>query len=161
MGRFILIFIALFILELIVLIQIGSVIGALQCIGLMFLSMVIGACLVKMRAKTLMTQMQETHHINIRLLWLPLAGFLFIFPGFISDVLAILVLIPQVENFLVRRFAGSVTVNSNHFSFRRDTSGPQRGQTIDGEFTRVDEEEEIRFTVIDHRPDDADRKGKD
>lgn len=146
MARFILLFALFFVVELLVLIEIGSAIGALQCISLMFAAMVLGAVLVKLRAKALMTQMQESHNVNIKLLWLPLAGFLFIFPGFISDILAVLVLLPPVENFLVRRFAGHLNVSSHSFSFTKDDF--HAGRTIDGECTV---EEEIKFQMLNDK----------
>lgn len=158
MARFILLFALFFVVELVVLIQIGSAIGALQCISLMFAAMVLGAVLVKLRAKALMTQMQESRNVNIKLLWLPLAGFLFIFPGFISDILAVLVLLPPVENFLVRRFTGHFKISSHSFSFTKEEF--HQGRTIDGECTV---EEEIKFQMLNDKcpHQDAEQKTQD
>ena len=138
----------LFAAELLVLSQIGSAIGALQCLALLFAAMVLGAVLVKLRARQLMAQMQQTHNINIKLLWLPLAGFLFIFPGFITDVLAVLILLPPVENWLVKKFAGSMHFTSSSFSYTREQY--HQGPIIDAEVEPV-EEEEIRFKVIEDK----------
>ena len=150
MSRFILFFIVLFVAELLLLIEIGSVIGALECIALMFAAMVIGAVLVKLRARQLIAQMQQHQSLNVQMLWLPLAGFLFIFPGFITDVLALLVLLPPVEHFLVKHFAGSMQVNTHGFSYRREEY--RAGKTIDGDFTA--ESEEIKFKLIDDAKSD-------
>ncbi len=148
MSRFVLLFVLLFAAELLVLIQIGSAIGALQCLALLFAAMVLGAVLVKLRAQQLMAQMQQTHNVNIKLLWLPLAGFLFIFPGFITDVLAVLILLPPVENWLVKKFAGSLHFTSSSFSYTREQY--HQGPIIDAEVEPV-EEEEIRFKVIEDK----------
>ena len=149
MSRFILIFVLLFVAELLLLIKIGSAIGALQCIALMFLAMVIGAVLVTLRARQLMQEMQHSHQVNIKLLWLPLAGFLFIFPGFITDVLAVLILLPPVENLLIKYFAGTMKVGSHSFSYTRGEY--RQGTTIDGDFTAADDmtEEKIDFRLIE------------
>ena len=149
MSRFILFFLLLFVAELIVLIEIGSAIGAIECIALMFVAMVIGAILVKLRAKQLILQMQQHQELNMQMLWLPLSGFLFIFPGFITDVLAPLVLLPPVENFLVKKFAGHMHVNAHGFSYTREEY--HRGQTIDGDFTT---ESEIKFKLMEDKHDD-------
>ena len=100
------------------------------------------------KAKELMAQMQQIHNVNIKLLWLPLAGFLFIFPGFITDVLAVLILLPPVENWLVKKFAGSMHFTSSSFSYTREQY--HQGPIIDAEVEPV-EEEEIRFKVVEDK----------
>lgn len=152
MGRIVLGLLVLFVLELVVLIKIGSAIGALTCISLMFLAMVVGAALVKFRAKALMEEVGKSHNVNIQLLWLPLAGFFFIFPGFISDIIAVLLLLPPVENLIVKHIKGVFKVNGQGFTYSRYSEG----HTFDGEFTR--EEEHIRFRQIDDKDQDKDKK---
>ncbi len=126
---------ALFVLELIVLIQVGSALGALTTISLMFVSMVIGACLVKMRFAQVVKQIREEQRFDPSLIWIPLAGFLFIFPGFISDIIALLLLIPSVRkplgNYYSKTHMGDGFTKSSS-SFTYSESYYKEGRTIDG-----------------------------
>ncbi|WP_374652123.1 FxsA family protein [Dongia sp.] len=87
------------------------------------------------------------------------AGLLLIVPGFFSDFLALILLLPVTRNFLLRRMA-------HHFETRiyrggGGTAGASRTTVIEGEFEIVEPEEEEAArprhrptpTVIDQRPD--------
>lgn len=127
----------LFILELLVLIQVGSAIGAFETITFMFISMVIGFVLVKLRFKQVILQMQQMQRIDLSIIWIPLAGFLFIFPGFISDVLALLLLVPPVHSLVGDAYKRSHP--QTHFtSDYNDTN--HKGRTIEG--TAVEEKDD-------------------
>lgn len=122
----------LFFLEIFVLIQVGSHFGGFNTLLAVFFTTFVGVVLLKSRFKVLLSQLQSGV-FDIQLIFLPLAGFLFLFPGFISDVLALLLLIPSVQI----RF-------QNYYSQKQSktSDGYTKGQTIDGEFTEIRPEDE-------------------
>lgn len=72
-----------------------------------------------------------------------LAGLLFLIPGFVSDALALLCLLPVVRQALLRRAApAAAEPEARHESVTetRDTARTRTGgRTVDGEFERMDE----------------------
>ena len=100
MGRFLLALVVLFVLELIVIIKVGSHIGAFATLTVLFCFMVLGAVLVKLRFRQALLELQNNQIPSMHILWLPLSGFFFIFPGFISDIFAVMLLLPPVQKFL-------------------------------------------------------------
>lgn len=65
------------------------------------------------------------------------AAMLLIVPGFFSDALALLLMLPVTRHWLLRRTA-------NHFETRVYRRPGQQGGTIDGSFTVVSEEDAAR-----------------
>jgi len=64
-----------------------------------------------------------------------LAGFLLIIPGFFSDILALLLLVPMIQKTISGRFRGQFDFAWAGGSFRQTTSGP----VIDGEAVEIEE----------------------
>jgi UPF0716 protein FxsA len=60
---------------------------------------------------------------------LVLAGVMLVLPGFLTDFLGLLLLLPPVRMVLAAMAARRVTLRQ----------GPQRSETIDGDFTRIDD----------------------
>ena len=160
MGKFFFGLIAFFLLEIWVLIKVGSVIGGLPTLILMVLSTLLGGQLVRSQGlATLLNmqgQMMRREAVGRDLLegvWLAVAGFLFIFPGFVSDVLALLLLQPFCRRQLTRlllallgaRFAAAayatperdtrVHIDHPEAAAPQDHAAP-KGTTIEGEFER-------------------------
>ncbi len=111
------------IIELAVLIQIGSAIGVLNTIGLLILSGVLGGWLMKREGLGVLRRIQETLAQG-RVPGAELVdGFLILFggalmltPGFVSDILGMALLLPPVRavvrTVLRRRFAARVVGGS-------------------------------------------------
>jgi UPF0716 protein FxsA len=110
-------FVAMPLLELAVIIQVGHAIGALNTIGLLLAVGVAGGWLVKREGVGVARRLQRTVAAGrvptTELLdgfLVLLAGALLLAPGFVSDVFAIALLLPPVRAVLrlvvVRRFAG-------------------------------------------------------
>lgn len=145
MPRAVLFVFALFVVEIVVLIKVGSYLGALTTVSLMFAMMVLGIFLIKVRFKILMDALHHEPKVSTSLIWLPLAGVMFIFPGFVSDVLGLLLLIPAVQHFLSKKFFVKSAVFGNftfYENFKHDNSA-DRGQVIDGEFTEIKEDNSL------------------
>ena len=153
MQKIFLSLVILFVLEILLLIQIGGYIGGLNVIFLMFAMMVIGAVIIKRCFKRVMEQLQQGV-VDIKIIFLPLSGFLFLFPGFISDVLALLLLLPFVQSKCAKVYS-SKSGSGTSFAFRSSTSDGftdvfSKGRTIDGTATVVqDEKEELSHNTID------------
>ncbi|WP_051271813.1 FxsA family protein [Shimazuella kribbensis] len=102
-------FIILFLMELAVMIVIGTWIGALPTIVLVLLGASIGLLLIqKFGYKTFYTAREEWSsgqppgHTILKGVLLSLGAVLLIFPGFISDVIGILLLIPFTRRVIQR-----------------------------------------------------------
>lgn len=133
MRRFILWSVLLFpILELWVIIQVGREIGALATIGLLILSVAIGLTLLRLRGFHLLSAMREELAAGrspsgqiADAICLMLAGWLFLFPGFVSDILALLCLVPGMRHLFFAAFAkmGGFRSQTVHFSSSGGGSG--------------------------------------
>jgi len=135
MAILVLLFLVVPIVELYVIIQVGQEIGALYTIALLLVISVVGAWLAKREGvgvwRRLNQQVAAGRVPGAELLdafLILLAGALLLTPGFISDVLAIFLLIPPtralVRRVLRRRFLGKVEVF-------RGAASPSRPPDID------------------------------
>jgi len=155
-----LLFIIIPLLELYVIISVGEVIGAFWTIILVLLTAVIGVNLLRiqgmstlMRAQRSMAQGTIPAVEMVEGIALAVAGVLLITPGFITDSIGLLLLIPASRRAIVRYIMARSTV---HTSFggqstqwqpgHRPPSGsdspevkqPKVGRTIEGEYRRED-----------------------
>lgn len=119
--------------------QVGVILTLLLIIGALFL----GLALIRQTGLTFNEAVRraagsgDSVSIDTGLAILRLfAGLLLIVPGFISDVVALMILIPPIGRRLVRRFTTSVSWNFHSTS----QSGPQRGPVIEGEAIEIDGE---------------------
>ena len=161
MGKLFFGLIGFFFLEIWVLIKVGSVIGGLATLILMILSTLLGVQLVRSQGITtllgLQGQLMRREAIGRELfegVWLAVAGFLFIFPGFVSDLLALLLLQPfcrrQLTRVLLLLAGWRVSVTTAQAApeqnvYRdlghegqdaQETTSERKGTTIEGEFER-------------------------
>lgn len=121
--------------EIAVIIQVGDWLGIVNTIGLLILVSVVGAYLVKRQGLGVLRRIGEQRQAGqvpaaavFDGALILVAGMLLLFPGFVTDVLGLLLLLPPVRAgvraFLRRRFARRVQVVR---SVRTATwSGPQR-----------------------------------
>jgi len=120
--RFLLLaFIVVPIVELYVIIQVGSAIGGWETIGLLVLDSIVGAWLVRREGFSILAKVQAslangelpTNALIDGLLVL-VAGALMLTPGFLTDGLGLVLLLPPtraiVRAALKKRFAGHVTI---------------------------------------------------
>ena len=142
MQKIFLSLILFFVLELIVIIEVGSSIGALNTIFVMFLMMILGVVLIKMRFRQALEGLKNGT-VDTSVFFLPLAGFLFLFPGFISDIIGLLLLIPRIQTRCVR-FYNDKRDDSEFFTFAKKESDAffHKGNTIYGTAEHVDNDDE-------------------
>lgn len=135
--------IAVPLIELYVLIQVGQVIGAVPTLGLLLLVSVLGAALLRregarswraFREATARGAVPACEVADGALI--VLAGALLVTPGFVSDVFGLLLLLPPIR-VLVRR---PLTAYAMHRLLGRSGRAP-RGRIVEGEVVdeRVDE----------------------
>ncbi|HDX9011063.1 FxsA family protein [Aeromonas dhakensis] len=156
MGKLFLLLVGLVVLELTVMIEVGSVIGALPTVGLLILTAVLGSSLVRSEGiKTLFNAQQKMQQGEMPGrevmggMMLALAGLLLIIPGFVTDFFGILLLQPWLRNKLADKLVGSnqFRMQMGGFQSRQqpfdevpgsDQPGQSQrgGTTIEGEFER-------------------------
>ena len=146
MGWLILfLFVGIPLIELSVLIEVGSDIGALATIALCLLTAGIGLSLIRMQGLKVISDLQSASSRGEPIVepvmhgfFLLIAGALLFFPGFVTDAIGGLLLIPPVRLALGKAgLAGAAAKHTGNFRY------PQRHEQsnttiIDGEFTNMD-----------------------
>ncbi|MFC3053633.1 FxsA family protein [Kordiimonas pumila] len=147
-----LIFIGLPVMELSVLIDVGDEIGAFSTILLCLLTAAIGLSLVRLQGLIVLRNMQAAQQKGepigpslIHGFFLLLAGICLFIPGFVTDFLGALLLIPPVRLFLGK--AGLA-----HTIVRRTYKEGGSTVIIDGEFQETDNTPPFRDTLRQNTP---------
>jgi UPF0716 protein FxsA len=117
-GRFILFgFIALPLLEIAVFIAVGSAIGLLPTLGLVILAAILGGLLLRQQGLGAISRIRNNVNqgsVPGRAMFdatlLGVAAVLLMIPGFLSDIVAILLFIPAVRGLIFTQLAKRVTV---------------------------------------------------
>lgn len=155
MRIFFLLFLVFPLLELFVLIRVGSSIGAATTLLLVLAGGVLGVLCMRLAGLTTalkvrerMAQGEVPNNDMLNGLLLVVGGGLLFLPGFISDVIGILCLLPFVRQWLIKRIAKHMdqsATRSRQFYAQSTTytehSGPaepRETQVIEGEFERKD-----------------------
>lgn len=150
-------------IEISIFIKVAAVLGVMVTLLLVIFSSCVGISLVRNQGIKTFIQMQQKLAAGespaaemVKSVSLILAGFLLLIPGFFTDFLGLLLLLPWIQKTLTLKlmphlniYRGAGFSAGNHYG-----SGPTGGgNTFDGEFQRkVDD----RFTV-EHRPDEDDK----
>ena len=120
MNPFFLIFICLPAIEIYFMIKVGAEVGALNTIGLVFLTAIIGVYFAKLQGiQTLKSGMINLYQNKIPVYEvmsgasIALAALLLIVPGFFTDVIGFLLLIPFTRKILFRFIIKDKTKTSN------------------------------------------------
>ena len=139
MNSFFLVFIGLPALEIFIMIEIGGKIGALNTISLIFLTAIIGIYYARVQG----IQTLRSGLINVYQNKAPIyeiisgasiafAALLLIIPGFFTDIIGFLILIPFTRNLLLKFFLRN----------KKETNQKKKQEnTIDGEIVNKDEDE--------------------
>lgn len=134
------------IIEIYLLIQVGSVLGALTTVLLIILTAVLGATLIRIQGFSTWQRMQislaneEIPAIEmVEGIILLISGALLLTPGFFTDAIGFLCLIPGLRQHFAIRLLQSSLIQSRTTT---STSGPFRDRdddVIEGEFHRTDQ----------------------
>ncbi|WP_051257875.1 FxsA family protein [Desulfovibrio cuneatus] len=146
-------------LELYTLILLGRVIPGLAVLGLVVLAFFVGGWLLQQQGRQAFVNVQAElaqgkvpHEVLLENLLLFAAGVLFIFPGVISDCIALALLVPPLRQWLahvlVRRAAASVQQGGNFgqgsFFFYSSSSSAQKPAQHEVVIDCVADEEALR-----------------
>ena len=138
MNPFFLIFICLPALEIYLLIEVGGQVGALNTVALIFLTAIIGLYFAKQQGlQTLKSGMTNLYQNKIPIYEMmsgasiAVAAFLLIIPGFFTDLLGFLLLIPFTRNILFSLALRKKVKNQNK----------SQKKTIDGEIVESNKDE--------------------
>lgn len=130
MGKVFLLFIAATLLEIFVFIEVGSAIGAWSTIVLILVSAMVGLSLVRIQGLQTLMEVQRKVSLGepparemLGGIMLAVSGLLLVLPGFVSDIMGLLLLLPPVRQALAERLLSKVKVQTG-----------QQGHTFSGEF---------------------------
>lgn len=136
-----LIFIAVPIIEIYLLIQVGGIIGAAWTVGCVVLTAVIGAYLVRRQGLATLTRVQTNLDKGIMPalelmegIVLLIAGALLLTPGFFTDAVGFTCLVPGLRKAILTNLVKKMIVPRD-FSQR----GREDSRTIDADYRRIDE----------------------
>lgn len=149
-----LLFVIIPLVELYLIIEVGSYIGALWTVLIVISTAVIGVNLLRMQGFSTLKRAQQNMERGampamemMEGIVLAVGGALLITPGFLTDTLGFICLIPFTRQALIRGFIkrGSVKMHGfqGHSSYRSSSESQQKpkdGRTLEGEFQRKDEE---------------------
>ncbi|WP_028303294.1 FxsA family protein [Oceanospirillum maris] len=167
MKKFLLLFIAVPLIEMVVLIKVGQQIGALPTVALVVLTAVIGISLLKQqgiamlnRANWKLNQGQIPAREMAEGIVLAAGGALLLTPGFVTDTLGFICILPGSRQFILNQVLKNISVSPTHQSntqgqwqgihgeqgpqdfshshphSRPDLSKNRSGDVIDGEYER-------------------------
>ncbi len=138
---FIFLFIALPLLEIYLMIEVGSELGALPTIALLILAAVLGILLLRWQGFTFAYRLRESMARGeppaleaLKSVMILSSGILLLVPGFFTDAVALLLLIPWVRQRLALWLLSRQGITPQRGP--RGESAGQGPQTIEGEFRR-------------------------
>lgn len=152
MPVLLLLFVMVPIIEIAILIQVGSWIGALPTILIVILTAVAGTWLLRKQGlRTLLQAQQKMSEGRLPAeematgIALAVGGALLLTPGFVTDAFGFMCLIPQARRWLFQRVvkSGRFTAQTQTFTYGEQVSSSHtqrssRPDVIDGEYTRED-----------------------
>lgn len=147
-------FIVVPIVEMVILIEVGGIIGALPTVGLVVLTATLGIWLLRLEGMATLARVQarldrgelpETELLEgIMLL---VGGALLLTPGFVTDAVGFACILPglrrPIARWIIRRgVLGAITVVNRRAGSRRDDASPRGPTTIEGDYTERDDDPE-------------------
>ena len=130
MNPLFLVFIAIPSLEIFLMIKIGGIIGALNTVSLIFLTAVLGIYFAKLEGlRTIRSGITNMYQNKIPLYEMisgasiAIAAMLLIIPGFLTDIIGFLLIIPFSRKLLINIFLSKKNIYKNN----------ERNITLDGE----------------------------
>lgn len=150
MPNGLLIFFAYIVLEIYVLVQAAAWLGGWNVMLLLGLGFLLGALILQHnRTRILSGQLPKV----VSIIFSSIAGVLFIIPGFVSDLLAVLLLLPPLQAYMGRAsdkfFMRQGFNRLFRFGYFGNMNFPGQGQGGPGEPGEPEFREEIKVTVID------------
>ncbi len=149
MPFLVLLFILVPTLELILLIKLGSVVGVLPTVAIVFFTAVLGASLLRregfstlMKARQRLDSGQVPANELVEGALLVMSGAFLLTPGFITDTVGFACLVPSLRRQMAAAILKRVTLQMGSVAMTTSASGPaaqSRDNVIEGEFQRRDD----------------------
>ena len=141
MLRFVfLLFITIPLLELWLLIEVGSGIGGLSTIALCLLTAALGGWLIRVQGiSTLLKAQQRMAHGELPAdhgfhgLMLAVSGLMLFTPGFITDTVGFLLLVPQLRQLIINKLMPIQQIGTPHGGASHEASRKESPHIIDAE----------------------------
>jgi UPF0716 protein FxsA len=140
--RLLLVFILVPVFEIYLLITVGSFIGVWSTVLLVILTAVIGTHLLRAQGLATLQKMQETLQRGqvpafalLEGILIMIGGALLLTPGFFTDAVGFICLIPVLRHYLVSWMSKHIPV----FQVPPPPREPRRPETIEGEYRREDQ----------------------
>lgn len=160
-------FAALPIVEIALFIQVGGMIGLAATLALVVLSAVLGVVVIRSQgvgawheAQRSLAQLRDPSRPLAHGMMLMVAGLLLIAPGFLTDSLGLLLLIPPLRDLLMRRAGRRMRVRTTIAMARREAHRPPyAGGVIDADYVVEDDAPRDRPAppdLSDDLPEDLD-----
>lgn len=154
---FLILFLVVPVIEIYVLIQVGSVIGAIPTIILILATAIIGAALLRQQGLSTLARFQSGLASGtlpakemIEGILLAVGGALLMTPGFVTDAMGFFCLIPisrmALVHYIMKRSAGKMKAgmsdfaNSAHTNSKPQNKNNKDNNTYEGEFVRKEED---------------------
>jgi UPF0716 protein FxsA len=154
---------ALPLLEIAVFVLVGRWIGVWPTLGLVLLTGIAGAVVLRLQGFLVLRQAREAARRDevpvaeaLDGLCVLLAGVLLILPGFVTDAFGILLLLPPVRTLLGRVVARNLVATATIFAWGEEGGGPpgaEGGRVVEGEFRVIREETLVEKTSDENRGD--------
>ena len=139
MNTFFLIFVGLPVIEIFLMIKIGGKIGAINTIGLILLTAIVGIFFARIQGiKTLRSGITNIYQNKVPIFELisgasiAFAALLLIVPGFLTDLIGFLLLIPFTRNVIFRKLLNKES---------KPDQAKKQSEAIDGEIIDRDKDE--------------------
>ena len=142
-----LIFVALPIVEIALFVVVGGAIGVLWTLGLVILAAFTGLTIIRVQGMQALGRLRDTAGAvrdplgpiaNAALV--VVAGILLVLPGFLTDAIGVMLLVPPVRHALIGWGAARVTLRATTYAqARRARSGPHEAEIIEADYEIVDE----------------------
>ncbi|MCB2127760.1 MAG: FxsA family protein [Rhodobacteraceae bacterium] len=132
-------------IEIALFIKVGGLIGLWPTLGIVIVTAIAGSYLVRVQGLAVLGRLRETlqdmsdpsepiAHGALILV----SGVLLLTPGFFTDTVGLLLLVPGLRAALIRRIAARVTVDRFGAEPPRGRREPHRPDVIDGDFIEID-----------------------
>ncbi|MDO5642629.1 MAG: FxsA family protein [Paracoccus sp. (in: a-proteobacteria)] len=135
------------IIEIALFIQIGGIIGVWPTIAWVLLSALLGVALIRSQGQRALGELQRSYQTlsdPTRPLadgaMIMISGLLLVVPGFLTDAIGLLLLIPGIRDWLLRRWARNIRVSRAGFGFdsardpRHGWGGRGEDDVIEGDY---------------------------
>ncbi|MFL4558524.1 FxsA family protein [Yersinia kristensenii] len=146
-------------IEISIFIKVAAVLGVMVTLLLVVFSSCVGISLVRNQGIKTFMQMQQKLAAGespaaemVKSVSLVLAGFLLLIPGFFTDFIGLLLLLPPIQKSLTLKLMPHLNIYRG--GFNHNNSGPMGGgNTFDGEFQRKADD----HFIVEHHPEEDDK----